>query len=185
MSHLQEPERSKFRDLLLKYQDLFSGLGRTTVTEHTIPTGANRPVFQNLRPTQRHLIGLVKQQLDELVEDGVIEPASLSHCASPLVLVKRPHGGQVRICGDFRKVNKVTTPSVQVIPRIDSSLQKLNGAEWFTSIDLVPAYHQLPVKEADREKTTIATEFGLYRYVTAPYGLCGLPYHTPSIAPSR
>ena len=176
VSHLQEPERSKFRDLLLKYQDLFSGLGRTTVTEHTIPTGANRPVFQNPRPTPGHLTGLVKQQLDELVEDGVIEPVSQSQWASPLVLVKRPHGGQVRICGDFRKVNKVTTPSVQVIPRIDSSLQKLSGAEWFTSIDLVQAYHQLPVKEADREKTTIATEFGLYRYVTAPYGLCGLPH---------
>ena len=93
-----------------------------------------------------------------------------------LVIVKQPHGGSITVSGDFRRLNQDTVPSVQDIAKIDSSLQKFSGAVWFTSLDLVQAHHQLPVAEEDQEKTTIATEFGLFRHRTAPYGPKGIPH---------
>ena len=176
VSHLEEPHRSKFANLLTCYRDVFTGLGRTDVAEYSIPTGNSQPVYQGPRPIPGHLADQVKAQLDGLVDAGMLEEVESSRWASPLVIVKRPHGGPVRVCGDFRRVNQVTVPSVQVIPRVDSSLQKLSGAVWFTSLDLVQAYHQLPVAEEDQEKTTVATEFGLYRYRTAPYELKDIPH---------
>lgn len=176
VAHLEEPFRSQFSALLTKHREVFTGLGRTHVAEHRIPTGDHPPVFQGPRPVPGHLSGEVKSQLDDLVAKGVLEPVSDSEWASPLVLVKRANGGQIRICGDFRRLNSITTPSVQVIPRIDTCLQRLAGAVYFTSLDLKSAYHQLPVAEQDRDKTTIATEFGLYRYTTAPYGIQGIPH---------
>lgn len=176
VAHLEEPSRSQFLALLTKYREVFTGLGRTHVAEHTIPTGDHRPIFQGPRPVPAHLSGEVKSQLADLVAKGVLEPVADSEWASPLVLVKRSNGGQIRICGDFRRLNKITTPSVQVIPRMDTCLQKLSGAVYFTSVDLKSAYHQLPVAEQDRAKTTVATEFGLFRYTTAPYGVQGIPH---------
>ena len=176
VAHLEEPSRSQFLALLVKHREVFTGLGRTHVAEHTIPTGDHRPIFQGPRPVPAHLSGEVQSQIADLVAKGVLEPVADSEWASPLVLVKRPNGGQIRICGDFRRLNKITTPSVQVIPRMDTCLQKLSGAVYFTSLDLKSAYHQLPVAEHDKVKTTVATEFGLFRYTTAPYGIQGIPH---------
>ena len=176
VAHLEEPSRSQFLTLLTKYREVFTGLGRTQVAEHTIPTGDHPPVFQGPRPVPAHLSGEVKSQIQDLVAQGVLEPVSDSEWASPLVLVRRSNGGQIRICGDFRRLNSITTPSVQVIPRMDTCMQKLSGAVYFTSVDLKSAYHQLPVAEEDRPKTTVATEFGLFRHTTAPYGIQGIPH---------
>ena len=66
-----------------------------------------------------HLVHLWTQghkfRLTLLFSTGVLEEVESSRWASPLVIVKRPHGGPIRVCGDFRRVNQVTVPSVQVI----------------------------------------------------------------------
>ena len=116
MAHLEEPSKSQFSSLLTKYREVFTGLGRTHVAEHKIPTGDHPPVFQSPRPVPGHLSGEVKSQLDDLVAKGVLEPVSDSEWASPLVLVKRANGGQIRICGDFRRLNRITTPRSRLYP---------------------------------------------------------------------
>ena len=76
VAHLEEPSKSQFSSLLTKYREVFTGLGRTHVAEHKIPTGDHPPVFQGPRPVPGHLSGEVKSQLDDLVAKGVLEPVS-------------------------------------------------------------------------------------------------------------
>ena len=174
--HLTKQDKQDFEQILNDYKKVFTGIGRTTIAEHRIPTGDNRPIFQNYRPVPGHLKGKVAEQLNRLVDSGVIRSVPESEWASPLVVVSKPNSKDVRICGDYRRLNRITTPSVQVIPHIESCLQKLSGAKLFTSLDLTQAYHQMPIKEADRAKTTVTTEFGLFEYQSCPYGLQGLPH---------
>ena len=174
VSHLPETERDRFKSLLSEFSDMFTGLGRTNLVEHSIPTGSARPVSQHYRRTPVHLKDKVKTQLDGLLGQGILEPVSDSQWANPLVLVKKSNG-DIQICGDFRRLNAVTIPSVQVIPQIEDCLNRLAGVKWVTTVDLNQAYHQIPIKRSDRDKTTITTEFGLRRYTTAPYGLMGIP----------
>ena len=174
--HLTMPDRTDFRQILNEYKEVFTGLGRTSIAEHCIPTGDNAPIFQNYRPVPGHMRERVSEQLGRLVDSGVMRPVPDSEWASPLVVVSKPHSKDVRICGDYRRLNKITTPCVQVIPHIESCLQKLSGAKLFTSLDLAQAYHQMPLHAADRAKTTVTTEFGLFEYQSCPYGLQGLPH---------
>ena len=174
--HLTMQDRNDFKQIMMEYKEVFTGLGRTSIAEHCIPTGDNRPIFQNYRPVPGHIKGKVAEQLSRLVDSGVVRPVPESEWASPLVVVSKPHSKDVRICGDYRRLNRITTPCVQVIPHIESCLQKLSGAKLFTSLDLAQAYHQMPLHDADRAKTTVTTEFGLFEYQSCPYGLQGLPH---------
>lgn len=78
-----------------------------------------------------------------------------------------------RMCVDYRKLNEQTIKDAYPLTRIDDNLDSLNGTEWFSSLDLDMAYHQVPLAEGDKEKTAFATPGGgLYQYVTMPFGLC-------------
>lgn len=176
VGHLDPQDQVDFGNILHDYRDVFTGLGRTNIAEHCIPTGDHSPIFQNYRPVPGHLRGQVADQLQKLVDEDVLRPVADSQWASPLVCVRKAQGSKIRICGDFRRINKITTPSVQVIPHIESCLQKLAGAKLFTQLDLAQAFHQMPVRKSDRPKCVITTEFGLFEYQTAPFGLQGLPH---------
>lgn len=77
------------------------------------------------------------------------------------------------MCVDYRKLNEQTIKDAYHLTRINDYLDSLNGAEWFSSLDLDMAYHQVPLSEGDKEKTAFATpRGGLYQYVTMPFGLC-------------
>lgn len=78
-----------------------------------------------------------------------------------------------RTCVDYRKLNKDIVKDAYPLTRIEDNLECLNGAEWFTSLDLDKAYHQVPLAEKDKAKIAFATPRGvLYQYTTVPFGLC-------------
>ena len=78
--------------------------------------------------------------------------------------------GQLRFCCDFRYLNAVTIKDACPIPRIDQSLSKLGDAKFFTTLDLVSASWQVPLRKKDREKNGFA--LGLYQWKRMPFGLC-------------
>ena len=102
---------------------------------------------------------------------GQIRP-SRSQYAAPVLFALKPVGG-LRLCVDYRELNKVCEKDLYPIPSLQQLLHKLGGSNWFTTIDLYCSYHQLHVKDPDR--TAFVTPFGHYEWLVAPFGLANIP----------
>ena len=94
---------------------------------------------------------------------------SNSPWASPLHIVPKPNGGW-RPCGDYRRLNSITTHDRYPIPHIQDFASQLAGKIIFLKIDFIHGYHQIPVTPSDIPKTAIITPFGLYEYLRMPFG---------------
>ncbi|KAI3810834.1 hypothetical protein L1987_20457 [Smallanthus sonchifolius] len=99
-------------------------------------------------------------QLQELTEKGFIRP-SISPWGAPVLFVKKKDGS-MRMCIDYRELNKRTVKNKYPLPRIDDLFDQLQGASWFSKIDLRSGYHQLKVREEDVPKTAFRTRYGHY-----------------------
>ena len=100
----------------------------------------------------------LKKQLQELLDKGFIRP-SHSPWGAPILFVKKKDGS-LRMCIDYRELNKVTIKNKYPLPRIDDLFDQLKGASVFSKIDLRSGYHQLRVTENDVPKTAFWTRYG-------------------------
>ena len=103
----------------------------------------------------------------------IIEP-SKSCYSSPLVPIVKKNK-TIRLCADFRLLNNKTLSAQYPIPHADV-FNKLGNSKVFSVIDLKNAYHQVKVKEADREKTACVSDNFKFHWIRLPYGLQGAPY---------
>ncbi|KAJ0880181.1 putative nucleotidyltransferase, Ribonuclease H [Helianthus annuus] len=115
----------------------------------------------------------LKKQLDELLDKGFIQPSS-SLWGAPVLFVKKKDGS-MRMCIDYRELNKVTIKNRYPLPRIDDLFDQLQGARFFSKIDLRSGYHQLKVQEEYIPKTAFRTRYGHYEFTVMPFGLTNAP----------
>ena len=115
----------------------------------------------------------LKEQLQELLDKGFIKP-SVSPWGAPVLFVKKKDGS-LRLCIDYRELNKVTIKNKYSLPRIDDLFDQLQGAGIFSKIDLRSGYHQLNIKEEDSPKSAFRTRYGHYEFVVMPFGLTNAP----------
>ena len=169
--------REKLR-LVERYREAFAlendHLGCTTLAEHKIQTGETRPIKKAAHRVAPAKIPEIRKELDKMLEKGVIVPSE-SPYSSPIVMVGKKDGSN-RMCIDFRALNEVTVKDAYPIPRIGQTLDALEGASVFSSLDLASGYWQVPLAPNDRHKTAFVTpDGGLYEFVKMPFGLCNAP----------
>lgn len=180
MLHLLESDiRSRnipsfMEKLVNEYKDVFRedlpGLPPTREIEHVIDTGDAKPIARPPFKMSPLELDELRRQLDELLKLGLIKP-SVSPWGAPVLFVKKKDGS-MRMCIDYRALNKVTIRNQHPLPCIDECLERLQGATYFTSLDLKSGYHQIRIKNEDVPKTAFNTRYGQYSFLVLPFGLC-------------
>ncbi|KAG8472702.1 hypothetical protein CXB51_034564 [Gossypium anomalum] len=115
----------------------------------------------------------LKAQLQELTDKGFARP-SFSPWGAPVLFVKKKDG-TMRLCIDYRQLNKVTIKNKYPLPRIDDLFDQLKGASVFSKIDLRSGYYQLRVRDSDIPKTAFRTRYGHYEFLVMPFELTNAP----------
>lgn len=158
-----------------QYADLFTGLGklkRTTCTLHVDPNVS--PVAHQHRRIPFHVRKQTEKELERLQTLDIIEPVQgePTPWVSPIQVVKKPNSENgIRICVDMRAPNRAIKRERHVTPTIDDIIQKVNGAKFFTKLDLNAGYHQIELSEESRPLTVFSTHVGLFRYKRLNFGV--------------
>ena len=177
LEHLQPALRARMLQLLQKYRHVFlckgESLGRTDKYTINIETGNAKPVKVPPRRMAPAHKAIVEQELGKMLAENVIEP-SASPWSSPIVLVKKKNG-ETRFCVDYRAVNSVIEGDSYPLPRIDETLESLEGNGWFSTLDLKSGYWQVPLDQNDKLKTAFSCHKGLFHFNVCPFGLKTAP----------
>jgi transposase InsO family protein len=163
---------------LEEYADVLNsgqmGFPPARAVDHAIELlpGSEPPHRGLYRMSQDELADL-RSQLDELLVKGYIQPSTSPYGAPVLFVIKKT--GERRLCVDYRALNKQTIKNRYPLPRVDTLLDQLAGAKFFTKIDLASGYHQVRVRSEDIHKTAFRTRYGHFEFTVMPFGLCNAP----------
>jgi hypothetical protein len=163
--------------ILTEYSDIFSSskmdVGCAVGVEHHIVTGDSPPVAVNYRRTPIALEGKVDELIDKLVKANIIRPSQSPWNAAVVVVKKK--NGDIRMCIDYRRLNAITLRPIFPIPDTVQLFDTLEGAKYFSSLDLSQGYYQVPMAHKDVEKTAFTTRQGQFEFLRMPFGLCSAP----------
>jgi len=109
----------------------------------------------------------LKKQLEDLLDKKFVRP-SVSPWGASVLLVKKKDGS-MRLCIDYRQLNKVTIKNRYPLPRIDDLMDQLVGARVFSKIDVRSGYHHIKVKDEDMQKTAFRIRYRHYEYTVMPF----------------
>ena len=167
---LSAERHKQMQSVLQEYSTTLSDLpGRTDVVEHVIRVTEEKPFRIKQYDLPVHAGDAVAEEIDKMIASGIIEPSS-SPYASPITVVKKKDN-TIRLCIDFRRLNSVTEFDAEPIPTLEELLTKMQGARFFSKLDLTKGYWQIPIREDCRHYTAFQTPRGLYHFVFMPFGL--------------
>ena len=134
---------------------------------HSAPRQDSRPT---IRPQSAMTRQQVDQGLDEFLTNEVIEPCRFEWASN--VMIVRKKDGSARFCIDYRRLNDLTEKDSYPLPRIDTCLDTLSRAVWYSTFDLRSGFHQVAMDPRDANKTAFVCHRGTFRFKKMPFGLC-------------
>ena len=93
---------------------------------------------------------------------------------APILFAKKKDG-RLRLCVDYRALNKNTISDSYPLPRIEELLSRLKGAQYFSRLDLRDGYFHVPIAKEDIQKTAFSCRYGTFEYLVMPFGLMNAP----------
>ena len=164
-------------NLLGTFKDQFTKdemtIGTTLPTQMSINTEDSDPVSQKPYPVAMKHYNWVKEEINKLLEAGVIRN-SHSSWSTPIIVVPKGDGGKCLVI-DYRALNKVTRKFVWLMSKVEDIFSQLNGAKYFSTLDLRAGYHHIRLTTDSIPKTAFTLLFGKYEYVKVPFGLAQAP----------
>ena len=141
---------------------------------HTIPIpeGAEVP-YGPIYPLSQKELEVLRKYIDDFLARGWIRPSE-SPAGAPILFTDKKDGG-LRLCVDYRGLNKITIKNRHPLPLIGETLDRLSGSVIFTKLDLRDAYHRIRIKEGDEWKTAFRSRYGHFEYTVMPFGLTNAP----------
>ena len=174
---LDSTTHQQLDNLLGTFKDQFAKdemtIGTTPLTQMSIGTGDSDPVSQKPYPIAMKHYNWVKEEIDKLLEAGVIRNSHSSWLA-PTIVVPKGDGGK-RLIIDYRALNKVMRKFVWPMPKVEDIFSQLNGAKYFSTLDLRAGYHHIGLTTDSIPKAAFTSPFGKYEYVKVPFGLAQAP----------
>ena len=174
---LKTRTQNKLDALLKKFETQFANdetsIRMTPLTKMTIDTGNSDPVSQKPYPIAMKNYQWVKEEIEKLLTAKVTH-SSRSSWSAPIIIVPKGDGGKQLVI-NYRALNKVTRNFNWPMPKVKDIFLKLNGAKYFTTLDLRAQYHHIPVDNSSILKTAFNSPFGKYKYVRVPFGLAQAP----------
>ena len=139
----------------------------------TINTGDSDPISQKQYPIAMKTYQWVKKEIEKLLTAKVIH-SSRSSWSAPIIVVPKGEGGKQLVI-DYRALNKVTRKFTWPMPKVEDIFSKLNGAKYFSTLDLRAIYHHIPLDKSSIPKMAFNSPFGKYVYVKVAFGLAQAP----------
>jgi ribonuclease HI len=175
--YLSPENKSKYAELLRKYKDIFAWsydelrTYDTSIIEHKIPLKPGvKPFKQKLRQINPILLPVIEKEVKKLLDAKIIVPLRYSEWVANLVPVRKKNG-EIRLCVDFRNLNRSSLKDNYPLPKMDHVLEKVVGANRMSMIDGFSGYNQIAVHQDDKEKMTFTTPWGTFMYDKMPFGL--------------
>ncbi|GKV46142.1 hypothetical protein SLEP1_g53149 [Rubroshorea leprosula] len=176
-AHLSSKERKELIKLLFEFQDVFAwsykdmpGLDLDIIV-HAIPLYFEaKPVKQKLRRMKSEVLLKVKEEVQKLLDVNFIEVAMYPEWVANIVPVMKKDG-RVRVCVDYRDLNKASPKDDFPLPHIQILLDNAAKNARFSFVDGYFGYNQIRMKEEDKLKTTFITQWGTFCYKVMPFGL--------------
>jgi hypothetical protein len=175
---LSDEELKRGKDLIQDYSDIFSksdtDVGYANIVQHRIELLGDKTFKQRYRRIPPSMYDEMKVYLQQLLDMNIIRP-SYSPWASHVVLVKK-RDNSLRMCVDYRMLNKNSKKDSYALPRIEELLDCLSGNRFFSVIDMKSGYHQVEIFEDHKERTAFSVgPLGFYEYNRMPFGLTNSP----------
>ena len=166
-------DTDKIFEMLLDAQEAISkgetDIGKAGVSPHLIELTDKSPIWQKPRKFSEPVNQEIDKQCKELLDLDIIEYSN-SQWAAPVVPVRKKDG-QLRMCIDYRKLNSVTKTERFPMPNLSESIYSAHNTNFFTKLDLIKGYYQIPLDKNSREYTAFSTHHSHYQFKTLSFGL--------------
>ncbi len=153
--------------------DLPYGVPKRSIHHKIMLLPHSQPVAKSQYRLSPSELEEVRKQIEYLLSKGLIAP-SASPWSAPILFAPKADG-TLRMCIDYRGLNKLTVKDRYPLPRTDELLDRVSHAKIFTKLDLRSGYWQIPMSEESRACTAFTTRFGLFEWLVMPFGLTGAP----------